>query len=119
MMRESQEGEAVARTPDINKAFEATVARAIRSEVTGEIRRLERQVAKLSDRLKDLTAVTRSSKAVGSGRAAGPVSPGRRLHGRYIGLLRHLPKKHQVQVRSIRKKQGVNAAIKAAERARK
>lgn len=109
----------MARTPDITKAIEATVTRAVRSEVGGEIRRLERQVAKLSDRLRDLTVATRSSRAARNGKAGAAVSPGRRLHGRYIGLLRHLPKKEQSRVRGIRKKQGVQAAIKAAERAKK
>ena len=41
------------------------------------------------------------------------------MHGRYIGLLRHLPKKDQVRVRGIRQRQGVHAAIRAAEKAKK
>lgn len=109
----------MARTPDITKAIEATVARAVRTEVAGEIRRLERQVAKLSDRMRDLTVATRTARAARNGAPAAPVSPGRRLHGRYIGLLRHLSKRDQSRVRGIRHNQGVHAAIKAAEKARK
>ena len=110
----------MARTPDITKAIEATVARAVRAEVSGELRRLERQLVKLVDRVKDLTAAaSRTGRGIAGARPKRPASPGRRLHGRYIGLLRHLPKRAQAQVRGVRLKQGVHAAIKAAERLRK
>ena len=113
-------GSEVARTPDISKAIESTVARAVRGEIAGELRRLERQVLKLTDRVKDLTvAASRSGRGLADPRVKRPVSPGRQLHGRYIGLLRHLPRRAQSQVRGVRKKQGVQAAIKAAERLRK
>jgi len=42
------------------------------------------------------------------------VSPGRRLHGRYIGLIRNLPARQKAQVRAVRAKKGVEAAIKMA-----
>jgi len=42
------------------------------------------------------------------------VSPGRRLHGRYIGLIRNLPARKKAQVRAVRAKKGVEAAIKMA-----
>ena len=42
------------------------------------------------------------------------VSPGRRLHGRYIGLIRNLPTRQKAQVRSVRARKGVDAAIKMA-----
>ena len=42
------------------------------------------------------------------------VSPGRRLHGRYIGLIRNLPTRQKAQVRAVRAKKGVEAAIKMA-----
>ena len=106
----------MARTPDLSRALEATVVRAIRSEVGTDLRRLKRQIAKLSDGLKMLTPATRRSAA---GKPRGPVSKGRQLHGRYIGLLRHLPQKAHAEVRGIRKRQGVEAAIKAAERLRR
>jgi hypothetical protein len=109
----------VARTPDITKAIEATVARAVRTEVAGELRRLEKQVGKLTDRLKDLSVVASRTGSAAEARPKRPVSPGRRLHGRYIGLLRHLPKRAQAQVRSVRRRKGVDAAIKAAERLKK
>ncbi len=42
------------------------------------------------------------------------VSPGRQLHGRYIGLIRNLPVRQKAQVRAVRAKKGVEAAIKMA-----
>jgi hypothetical protein len=42
------------------------------------------------------------------------VSPGRRLHGRYIGLIRNLPARQKAQVRALRAKKGAEAAIKMA-----
>ena len=42
------------------------------------------------------------------------VSPGRRLHGRYIGLIRNLPARHKARVRGLRARKGVDAAIKMA-----
>ena len=109
----------MARTPDVTKAIEATVARAVRSEITGELKRLERQVMKLTDRVKDLSTATSRAGRAGGARPKRPVSPGRQLHGRYIGLLRHLPKRAQAQVRGVRQKRGVHAAIKTAESLRK
>lgn len=109
----------MARTPDITKAIEATVARAVRAEIAGDLRRLEKTVTRLSDRLRDLSSVAGRVSRSTNGKPKGPVSPGRQLHGRYIGLLRHLPKRAQAQVRSIRHKQGVHAAIKAAEKLKK
>jgi len=108
----------LARTPDISKAIEATVARAVRSEVLGGIRRLEKQVERLSEQLR--RAGTSRAAAPTNGQAPRrPASKGRQLHGRYIGLLRHLPRKDQLRVRGIRQKQGVHAAIRAAEKAKR
>ena len=108
----------MARTVDINKALEATVARAIRSEVGTDFHRLERRIAKLTE---DLSRLARGARRSGSGttKPHGPVSKGRQRHGRYIGLLRHLPRRAQAKVRAVRKRQGVEAAIKAAERLKK
>jgi len=108
----------LSRTPDISKAIEATVARAVRSEVLGGMRRLEKQVERLSEQIRRVG--TARAAATTNGQAPRrPASKGRQLHGRYIGLLRHLPKKDQVRVRGIRQKQGVHAAIRAAEKAKK
>ena len=41
-------------------------------------------------------------------------SPGRRVHGRYIGLIRNLPPREKAQIRAIRARRGVEAAIKKA-----
>ena len=109
----------MARTPDLSRALETTVVRAIRSEVGTDLRRLKRQITKLSDDLKKLTPATRRSGNGAAGKPRGPVSKGRQLHGRYIGLLRHLPKKAHAKVRSVRKRKGVEAAIKAAHRLKK
>lgn len=41
-------------------------------------------------------------------------SPGRRVHGRYIGLIRNLSPRAKAQVRAVRARRGVEAAIKKA-----
>ena len=104
----------MARRPDIGRALEAAVVRTLRSEVGADLRRLERRVEKLT---KDLTRLTKRTRR--SGKPSAPASPGRQRHGRYIGLLRHLPKRARATVRGVRKRQGVEAAIKVAERLRK
>jgi hypothetical protein len=48
----------------------------------------------------------------------GKVSPGRRIQGKYIGLIRNLPAKQKAKVRAVRAKQGVEAAIKMAREMR-
>jgi len=108
----------LSRTPDISKAIEATVARAVRSEVLGGMRRLEKQVEKLSEQIRRVGS-SRTPAPTNGHVPHRPASKGRQLHGRYIGLLRHLPKKDQVRVRGIRHKQGVHAAIRAAEKAKR
>ncbi len=113
----------MARAPDITKAIEAAVVRAVRAEVSGTLRRLNTQVAKLGEDVKGLAQATARSRGGASARPArvrkGPVSKARRLHGRYIGLLRHLPKKDQARVKLVRKNEGVEPAIRAAEQAKK
>ena len=108
----------VARTADISKALELIVTRTFRAEVRTDLRRLERRIAKLTE---DLSRLARGARRSGSGTTTphGPVSKGRQRHGRYIGLLRHLPKRAQAEVRAVRKRQGVDAAIKTAERLKK
>jgi hypothetical protein len=110
------------RNPDVTKAIEAAVSRAIRSELSTDLRRLDRQVGKLTDRLSMLSrAVTRSGRAgIGvAGRVDRPPSPGRQLQGRYIGLLRNLSKRDQAKVKAARQKKGVETAIKTALSLRK
>ena len=47
------------------------------------------------------------------------VSPGRRIHGRYIGLIRNLPVRAKAKVRAVRARKGVEAAIKMAQELRR
>jgi hypothetical protein len=51
-----------------------------------------------------------------SGRTNRPISQGRRLQGRYIGLLRTLRGEARQRVRTTAKRDGVAAAIKLIER---
>jgi hypothetical protein len=46
------------------------------------------------------------------------VSLGRRLHGRYIGLIRNLPRQQKARVRAARARKGVEAAIRMARKLR-
>lgn len=108
----------MSRSLDINKAIEATVVRAVRSQTIGKIRDLEKQISRISVQLQRVAAARAAGPRSGTAPAR-PVSKGRQIHGRYIGLLRHLPKKEQVRVRAIRLKQGVHAAIRAAEKVKK
>ena len=104
------------RNPDVTKAIEAAVSRAIRSELMADIRKLDKQVGKLSDKMTLLSrAVVRGRGGVLRGNGLGrPASPGRQLQGRYIGLLRNLSKKDQAKVKGTRQKKGVEAAFKMA-----
>ncbi len=113
----SKRGTTLARTPDVTKAIEAVVARALRSELAGVIRQLEKRINRLNDQVSRLGRV--AGKGIAAPRPDRPPSKGRQLQGRYIGLLRNLTKKNQARVKSIRKKKGVEAAIREARRLRK
>ena len=102
----------MARVPDVTKAIEAVVARALRSELAGAIRQLEKRINRLNDQVSRLGRAT-------APRPDRPPSKGRQLQGRYIGLLRNLTKKNQARVKSIRKNKGVEAAIREEMRLRK
>jgi hypothetical protein len=58
------------------------------------------------------------SEAKSSGRRRKP-SPGRRLHGQYIGLIRNLSLRKKAMVRAIHAKKGVEAAIRMARELRR
>ncbi|HEV8374727.1 MAG TPA: hypothetical protein VGR38_00675 [Candidatus Polarisedimenticolia bacterium] len=47
------------------------------------------------------------------------VSPGRKIHGRYIGLIRNLPGRQKAKVRALRARRGVQAAIRMAREMRR
>jgi hypothetical protein len=46
-------------------------------------------------------------------------SPGRQLHGQYIGLIRNLSTRKKAQVRAVRTRNGVEAAIRKAREMRR
>jgi hypothetical protein len=87
-----------------------TRARAIRDIQTG-IRSLTRGLSLLAREM------AREATARGGGRRR-RVSLGRRLHGRYIGLIRNLPRKEKARVREARARRGVEAAIRMARKLR-
>jgi hypothetical protein len=88
--------------------------RAVRAGVGRRLWRIERAVATLANQIEELSDSVRRPADSARRRP----SKGRQRHGRYIGLLRHLPKRAQVNVRRIRAERGVEAAIRAAERLR-
>jgi len=85
-------------------------ARAVRDIHTG-IRHLTRGLSLLAREM------TRAASARGGGRRR-RISLGRRLHGRYIGLIRNLPRKDKARVRATRARRGVDAAIRMARKLR-
>ena len=87
-----------------------TRARAVRDIQTG-IRRLTRGLSLLAREM----AREASPRSGGRRRR---VSLGRRLHGRYIGLIRNLPRKQKARVRTTRARRGVEAAIRMARKLR-
>jgi hypothetical protein len=76
-------------------------------EVQAGLNRLSRGLRMLA------REIIREARRAGRVRNA-RVSPGRRRHGRYIGLIRNLPAREKSQVRAVRAKKGVDAAIKVA-----
>jgi hypothetical protein len=61
-----------------------------------------------------LTRELMEEAARSAGGGTRKASPGRRIHGRYIGLIRNLPPHAKAQVRALRARRGVEAAIKKA-----
>jgi hypothetical protein len=85
----------------------AARARAV-SDVEEGLRQLNRALRLVT------MEVVRKVDSAGRGLRPEP-SPGRRLHGRYVGLIRYLPIREKAKVRSIRARKGVVDAIKLAE----
>ncbi len=109
------------RIPDVTKAIEAAVVRALRSGLTGSVRALERKLGRLNEGVDRLARRVgrKRGRAASASRSGRPPSKGRQLQGRYIGLLRPLTKKDQARVKSIRKKKSVEAAIRESIKLRR
>ena len=95
--------------------------------VSDALRRREQLIHELRQRLEALeqgavSAVERTGRKIARKvtRRKRTVSPARRaalkLHGRYLGHVRKLSKANRAQVKAIREKSGVHAAIKAARK---
>ena len=76
-------------------------------EIHAGLRRVSRGFRLLTRELME-----EASRSVGGRRRK--ASPGRRVHGRYIGLIRNLSPRAKAQVRAVRAQRGVAAAIKKA-----
>lgn len=79
--------------------------------------RIEDSIAKLQKRVR---AATRSESSAPWRPREIPLTPARRkqlkLHGAYIGHLRHLKPSQKAQVKAVKAKQGYEAAIRVAKR---
>ena len=83
------------------------------------LRALEQSLARLAAQVR---VISRDNSATSKGkpRRKLKLSPARlktlRLHGKYLGYLRHLKPRQKAKVRALRAKKGVKAAIKRAKR---
>jgi len=78
------------------------------------VREIQAGLKRLSRGFRLLTReVLEEAARPGNGRGR-RISPGRRIHGRYIGLIRNLPVRQKAKVRALRARRGVEAAIKMA-----
>ncbi len=93
------------------RAGAQTGSRAV-MEIQAGLKRLSRGFRLLTRELVEEAA------SAGRGRRR-KASPGRRVHGRYIGLIRNLPPRAKAQVRAVRARRGVEAAIKMARELRR
>ena len=88
------------------------IANQIRA-ATAALRGANRAVAKLAATIRRIRTAPRSTRTAA-------LSPKRlaalKLHGAYIGHLRHLKPKQKAQVRAVKAKQGYEAAIAAARK---
>ncbi len=81
-------------------------ARAV-SDIQDGLRQLSRGLRHLTREL------VQEADAAMHGRNHTP-SPGRRIHGQYIGLIRNMSPRDRARVRAVHAKKGVEAAIKTA-----
>ncbi len=83
------------------------------------LRALEQSLARLAAQVSD---ISRNDSATLKGKPSRKLklTPARlkalRLHGRYLGYVRQLKPRQRAQVKSIREKKGVKAAIKRARK---
>ena len=83
------------------------------------LRALERSLARLAVQVRDIGRIN-SATPKGKPRRKLKLLPARlkalRLHGRYLGYMRQLKSRAKEEVRALRAKKGVKAAIKRAKR---
>jgi hypothetical protein len=83
------------------------------------LRALEQSLARLAAQVRDIGRNNSATRG-GKPRRKLKLLPSRlkalRLHGRYIGYLRHLKPRAKAEVRALRAKKGVRAAIKKAKK---
>ena len=83
------------------------------------LRALERSLARLAAQMR-VVSRENSPTPKGKPRRKIKLSPARlkalRLHGKYMGYLRHLKPKQKAKVKALRAKKGVMAAIKRARK---
>jgi hypothetical protein len=80
---------------------------------------LEQSLARLAAQVRDISR-NNVAKSAGKPRRKLKLMPARlkalRLHGRYLGYIRQLKAKAKAEVRALRAKKGVEAAIKRARK---
>ena len=83
------------------------------------LRALEQSLARLAAQVRDISR-NNSATPAGKPRRKLKLLPARlkalRLHGRYLGYMRQLKSRAKAEVRALRAKKGVKAAIKRARR---
>jgi hypothetical protein len=83
------------------------------------LRALEQSLARLARQVRDISR-SNSAKAAGKPRRKLKLMPARlkalRLHGRYLGYIRQLKSRAKAEVRALRAKKGVRAAIARARK---
>ena len=83
------------------------------------LRALEQSLARFAAQVRD---IRRNNSAMPKGKPRRKLKPlparlrALRLHGRYIGYMRHLKSRAKAEVRALRAKKGVRAAIKRARK---
>jgi len=83
------------------------------------VKEIQAGLRRLSRGFRLLTKELLEEAARSSGGRRKKASPGRRIHGRYIGLIRNLPVRAKARVRAVRSRRGVAAAIKMAREMRR